>query len=221
MTVRVPYFSALRGAARSLTRRLWRPALVVTLAGLGIAGTSLPASAARTDDFAPGFNTNPVCVQADGVTARPFVPSYQQRSNNVYAIVNDDDGATTVSTYTKGSQWCIRADWTFDAAAASGTCQYWFYVPNDVNLGNTTGIGADATFVVGFYGPDGHTLVAHSDPVYEAADAGLTQLTINGQGDLPANFTGINLGDNNGQAPGSAQIGFGAVPAQSLKRICP
>jgi hypothetical protein len=88
-----------------------------------------------------------------------------------------------------------------------------------VNSFYRNGVGADATIVLGFYGPDGR-LVAHSDPLDESASAGFTPLTISGDGNLSAAFTGVNMGDNNGQTDGQ-QIGFGVVPASSIRRTCP
>jgi hypothetical protein len=198
----------------------WKMVSVTALAALGIAATSVPASAARTDYFSPSFNTNPACVQGDGLTVQPWIRGYPNFRNFVEAVVWDDYGAVTQSTYGKASQWCMRVDWTFDPAASSGTCHYDFYVPNDVNTYDRTGVGADATIVIGFYGPDGHTLVAHSDPLDESFASGYTPLTISHDANLSAAFTGINLGDRNGQS-GGQQIGWGTAPANSLRRTCP
>jgi hypothetical protein len=199
---------------------LRRKVASIALAVLGIAGTSLPA-AAQTDNFTPQIRTNPACVEADGFTARPGIPGYGGNGNSAYMLVVDDDGALTDSTFTHGSQWCVRADWHFPAYNPNGgTCHYMFYVPNDVNAFFDTGGGADASFVVGFYGSDGRIL-AHSDPVPEAALSGFTPLRISGDENLSATFTGINIGSNNGQAPGAAQIGFGVDAVHSLRRECP
>jgi hypothetical protein len=217
---------ALRGATNLLARRAWRPALLVGLVALGVGGTSLPASADPQPRYFvpyPAFGLiNRACEDGIG-KPKPSLPSYQDPmfGPGLAAATYDDDGAYTGSTYVKGAQWCRRLDWKFPAAGSSGTCHYWFYVPNDVNVGNTTGIGANATIVLGFYGSDGQTLVAHSDPIDESAVAGYTPLTISGDPNISATFTGLNLGDNNGQPAGSAQIGWGVDVPNSLKRVCP
>jgi hypothetical protein len=165
---------------------------------------------------------NPACTDGNGV-ALPSIPTYGD--GTLLMEFADDNHADTLSTFVKGNRWCERVDWRFAPAGSGGpggvqTCQYEFYVPNDVNAFDHTGGGADATFVVGFYGPDGQ-LVQHSDPIPEAALAGFTTLTIGGQKNLSADFTGVNLGDNNGQDPGSAQVGWGAASPSSLRRVCP
>jgi hypothetical protein len=193
---------------------------IAALAILGFAATSLPASAARTDYFGPAFNTNPACVQGDGLTVQAWIRGYPNFRNFVEAVVHDDNGAVTQSTYARDNQWCMRVDWGFDPAASSGTCQYEFYVPNDVNTYDRTGVGANATIVVGFYGPDRQTLVAHSDPIDETYASGYTLLTISHDANISAAFTGINLGDRNGQS-GGQQLGWGIEPANSLRRTCP
>jgi hypothetical protein len=113
------------------TVQRWKMASVAALSVIGFAASSIPAGAARTDYFAPDFDTNPACVQGDGLTVQPWIRGYPNLRNFVEAVVNDDNGAITQSTYAKDNQWCIRVDWRFDPAASSGTCHYDFYVGAD------------------------------------------------------------------------------------------
>jgi hypothetical protein len=166
-------------APKFLAELAWRPVLLVGLAGFSLIGTVLPAQAAVTSYFTPIVATNPACLDANHVTAKPNNPGYPQVFGNALFISTfDDNGNGTESTYVNENQWCVRADWKFDAAASSRTCQYWLSVANDVKLFDAKRIGANATFVVGFDGSDGNTLVATSDPLYEAHDAGYTLLPI-------------------------------------------
>jgi len=160
-------------------------------------------------------------MEPNAVTARPGVPAYSGQYSPIVMYTADDDRKSTVSTYAKGSRWCVRSDWYFNPVGnGAPRCQYSFYVPNDVNTYDRTGAGANAIIVIGFYGPDGRTIVQRSDPLDESASSGMTLLTIN-QGDpnLPDNYTGINIGDNNGQSD-SQQIGWGISSTSSLMRDC-
>jgi hypothetical protein len=132
-------------------------------AAVGFASTALPVSAARVDFFTPFTEAvNPKCVEADGFTAQPSIARYTGFADFIRLEVADDNNADTMSTYVKGDQACVRADWHFDPAGfGAGTCQYWFYVPNDVQRFQSLGVGANATIVVGFYGPDRRTLARH------------------------------------------------------------
>ena len=198
--------------------RKWKLASITALAVIGFVGSSLPASAARVDNAGPTLTGNPACLQPDGYKVRPGIPGYPLYGYGLFAAFIDDSGISTASTYTKGSQWCLRADWHFATAASGGTCEYYFYVPNDANAYYQTGGGANARFVVGFYGADGRTLVAHSDPVDEASTSGFYQLRISGDQHISPAFTGINLGDNTGVW--GQQIGLGLDPNWSLRRVC-
>ena len=222
MTLRITRPSAMLGAVRNLLVEVaWRLALLVGLAGFSLIGSVVPAQAAGVSYFTPAVVTNPACLEANHVTAKPNIPGYPQVFGNALFISTfDDNGNSTESTFANGNQWCVRVDWKFDAAASGGACQYWFYVPNDVNVFDAKGIGANATFVVGFYGSDGNTLVATSDPIYEAYDAGYTLLTISGNPNISATFRGVNFGNNTGAAPGSEQIGWGVGKYTSLRRVC-
>src|SRR3974377_2458383 len=91
----------------------WKLVSVAAFAVLGFAASSIPASAARTDYFGPAFNTNPACVQKDGLTVQPWIRGYPNFRNFVEAVVLDDNGVLTQSTYAKDTQWCMRVDWGF------------------------------------------------------------------------------------------------------------
>ena len=225
MTSTVPHTRRFLHAGTFRALRLWRLVGLVALATIGLAGTALPTRAATIDHFGPGYpNLNPTCV--DPYTPQSAVPRYPSTVDAPVAVdfdrleasVRDGNGVATTSTYVKGSQWCVSQDWHFPAAGHAGKCQYLLYVPNDANVPVA---GANATIVVGFYGPDGRTLIAHSDPIDESQVAGLVPLTISGDPGLSDTFTGINIGDNNGQPPGSAQIGWGLDYQNSLVRACP
>jgi hypothetical protein len=202
----------------ALTLRKWKVVSMTALALIGFVASSLPASAARVDNFGPTLTGNPACLQPDGYTVKSGIPGYPLYGYGLFAPLTDDSGISTASTYTKGSQWCLRADWHFAAAAGGGTCEYYFYVPNDASAYYATGGGANATIVIGFYGPDGRTLVAHSDPVDEASASGFYLLRISGDKNISTAFTGINLGDNTGVW--GQQLGLGLDSNWSLRRVC-
>jgi hypothetical protein len=112
---------------------------------------------------------------------------------------NDDSGIPSDFTYTNGSQWCVRVDWYIPPPPKDASCALNFYVP----IGNAT-----ALLPVGLIDSAGRKTVftidgsgAYGDTVVIGKPAGVENP-----------ITHVNIGDSNGQQPGSAQIGWGNFP---------
>ena len=146
--------------------------------------TVLPlAPEARAEISGPVVGVNPACGTL---------------TDNVFGF-NDDSGVPSDFTYTNGSHWCVRVDWYIPPPPKEASCAVNFYVP----IGKAT-----ALLPVGLIDSAGRKTVvtidesgAYGDTVVIGKPAGV---------DNP--ITHVNIGDNNGQQPGSAQIGWGNFP---------
>ncbi len=179
---------------RRLAARLAVPliASVALIAGVG----TVPASAAvppagSSGACAPGaFGTLPWCF---GVPDRQT--TYTLGANTAtcpgssqYFSATDANGVGIQWTYSNGSNACVRVH--YNGVRDGRTCEYWFYVPN----GFATG-----TIVFGWWDWNN---VKHYASLNENPVSGW-QFAF-----TATNLQYIEFQDNNGQSPGSTQIGW-------------
>lgn len=169
---------------------------------------SRPVSLAHAPRMSPqvGTGSTGACTDTSSQAClSPFITVLENNTsacpgNQQYFTATDLAGNPIYWTYSNGSHACVSVDYY---PVSTATCRYWFYVPE----GHAT-----ANVIFGYWTTDG---VKHYAPT-------LNENPVFGWQPIftSANVTRINFQDNNGQTPGSTEIGWGAEAADGLAQTC-
>ncbi len=166
--------------------------------------STLSASAHSSTTLSPMNSTDP-CISGGSVTCFGWFSEYAEAGCNlekdVY-LVRDATGAPIRWIYSHGNLACVGVNYYPYPVVTSKYCDFFFYIP----AGHAT-----ATVIFNFWDTNGTKYSASlNENNYFGWTYAFTGLSTNR----------INFQDDNGEAVGSSEIGWGDTTTYGFKRIC-